>query len=70
MPCLMHRAGSGAIAEGQLHAAGILALATLDNAVDDAALYLSPENFGRKAKLSSDQLRVDREAVPAMAQHG
>jgi len=31
----------------EAHAADILALAALDNAVDDAALHLPPEDFGR-----------------------
>jgi len=49
--------------------AGIVALAAFDNAVDDAALHLLPEDVGRKSQLFGDKFRIDGKAVLGMANH-
>ena len=58
-----HRPGPGTVAEGQSRPADIVAFAPFDHTVDDAALDLPPESVGREAKLLSDQLRLNDEAI-------
>jgi hypothetical protein len=54
------------MAEGQPHAAGIVALAPFDDAVDDTALDFPPEIVGRKTQFPGDNPGVDDKAVRGM----